>query len=303
MDNLRIILIIIASLVIIALLIHGFWINKKERSSLFESGSKLKKRNQIEPMVSWQSPDDDIGEVRVISSKANTAQVTVTDSESLTVNQSVANEPHLVLSDKPVQQDLFAQVNMTTDDVALDSSVPTVEADTSTLDTILSSDNSEHEPSLNEQPNEPLNQQSEPKAPEQATRDVLVFHVAGLNGELLRGDLLLNSIQQAGFQFGEMNIFHRHVDPAGNGPVLFSLANMLKPGTLDQERMHDDMMQGVSLFMVLPSHGSNQQNFKLFLQTTQRIADDVNGVVLDDSRHMLTPQKIDNYKNRLKSFS
>ncbi|OTQ28711.1 hypothetical protein B6D02_06900, partial [Gilliamella apicola] len=44
MDNLRIVLIVVASLVIIALLIHGFWINKRE---LYSFGSEKRKKNQI----------------------------------------------------------------------------------------------------------------------------------------------------------------------------------------------------------------------------------------------------------------
>ena len=43
MDNLRIVLIVVASLVIIALLIHGCWINKRE---LYSFDSEKQKKNQ-----------------------------------------------------------------------------------------------------------------------------------------------------------------------------------------------------------------------------------------------------------------
>jgi cell division protein ZipA len=131
--------------------------------------------------------------------------------------------------------------------------------------------------------------------------DVLVLHVVAEPGGELNGAELLPSLLTLNFKFGDMDIFHRHEDNAGTGKVLFSLANMVKPGVFNPDEMEQFTTQGIVLFMTLPCYGDALMNFSNMLNSAHQLADDLGGVLLDGARSPWDEQKKQAYLQRIRA--
>jgi cell division protein ZipA len=325
MQDLRLILIVVGAIAIIALLLHGLWTSRKERSSLFRDRPAKRSKKERE-----QTPIDDldegVGEVRVRAAhpqdEPSFGHFDAAREEPVAAPkpapaaepapravQPAAHQTPPPLSQRPDYDDiLLNNYAQDQDDEPQQQPAPRREPRVDDLPPQAqpaAEPALRAEPALQPQPEAkpaPAEPKPAPAVPVQAKlkETVLVLHVSAHQGGVIGGEVLLQSVLQAGFQFGEMGIFHRHISPAGSGPVLFSLANMVKPGSFDPDLMSDFSTPGVSMFMMVPSYGDANQNFKLMLQSAQRIADDVGGVVLDDERRMMTPQKLETYKARIR---
>jgi cell division protein ZipA len=85
-----------------------------------------------------------------------------------------------------------------------------------------------------QQPRRRLAAEKQPRARRASSRISRRRRSAGDQRDLPRrrgfkGPALLQNILESGLRFGEMDIFHRHESMAGNGEVLFSMANAVKP--------------------------------------------------------------------------
>ena len=116
------------------------------------------------------------------------------------------------------------------------------------------------------------------------------------------GAQLIASLLTLGFKFGESDIFHRHVNSNGKGPILFSLASMFKPGVFDVQNMETQQYYGLSLFMSLPIEGDAHQVFNMMHNAARKLADEFGAQVLDEHRSGLTQQGLQHYVERIREF-
>lgn len=310
MQDLRLILIVVGAIAIIALLLHGLWTSRKERSSVFRD--RPHKRLKQDREEAFEDDEEGVGEVRV---QRNQPEPTDTSLGGFNAGDEPPRQPEPRQQPEPVrhQPQIDEQPEL---DPLFGGELPHA-PEPEYDEPEVSAPVRQPEPARPAVTREPVSPPAAPVQPavteptveeiaeqkrEEARRKetVLVLHVSAHAGGVINGEALLQGVLQAGFQFGEMNIFHRHLNPAGSGPVLFSLANMVKPGSFNPDNMSEFSTPGVSIFMMVPSYGDAHQNFKLMLQSAQRIADDVGGVVLDDERRMMTPQKLETYKARIR---
>lgn len=153
-------------------------------------------------------------------------------------------------------------------------------------------------------PAKPRESEAAPQ-PEQESlpvEEVLVINVVARDELGFVGSALHQSILESGLRFGEMNIFHRHESMSGNGDVLFSMANALKPGVFDLDEMDGGHVRAVSFFMGLPGPRHPKQALDLMISAARKLSHELGGDLKDDQRSVLTAQTIEHYRQRIAEF-
>jgi cell division protein ZipA len=158
------------------------------------------------------------------------------------------------------------------------------------------------EPSAYKEPSAHKSPTSSQQTSSEQPTDVLVLNIRAPEGREITGAALLPMLLTLGLKFGEQDIFHRHVNTNGKGPVLFSLANLFKPGVFDIDNIETFSTRGLSLFMMLPIEGEPQQVFNMMHNAARKLADEFSCQILDGSRGVLTKQGLQKYSERIREF-
>lgn len=142
------------------------------------------------------------------------------------------------------------------------------------------------------------NTQSAPTQPDL----IISFTVLAKNEHGFNGEKLLHCMLSRGLRFGDMDIFHRHKQTSGEGPIQFSLANALKPGTFNLDDMNSFKTRAVSLFLMLPGPSDPLNAYNLMLDTARHLASELDGQLLDDHKSVLTQQTIQHFQEQIIAY-
>lgn len=139
--------------------------------------------------------------------------------------------------------------------------------------------------------------ESETDSVTESPSDIIVLYILPKVGGELLGSQINSSAQAMGLSFGDMNIFH--FKPKGRS--VFSLANMLEPGSFDADTIHDLKTSGLTVFMQMKA-GDPLDDLTEMLQRSYQLAGLLGARLCNHKREALTEQDAENYRSQVSEF-
>lgn len=302
-EELRLALILLGALAIGSVILHGIWtVRKNSEQQSFKKKVEPQKQAEKEPEVDLEEQKLKLKQMEInfadLKSESGETGLPVVDMD---VDAIYQKEP---AAEEPSQQESEDNNQITApevnrdmdDDLEPSMDISSVELDDEHYHEMdISSVDDDDEPRLSE------NSVAQ-KEPEPEKQEVFILFVSKEEGEPIDGARLLPTLLTLGFKFGEMDFFHRHQDNAGNGDILFSIANMYNPGTFDVDNMEQMSTRGLSIFMTLPNSGEPLQTFNMMHNAAKKIAEEFNAKVLDEHRRPLDVAIVRQYVKRIRNF-
>jgi cell division protein ZipA len=326
MSNLQITLSIVGVLLIIAIIGHGLWTMRRNSQKMTQQKEQVAAKRQRASATNAGFDDDGVGEVRVVKKREH-AQPDTDDKTASTHKPNLNESKSSKVNTAPSADDEIEQMSMNLDLEDDNTPLPSMRVNKDEADALqqaefelTANDNDEqaeaapepdiktkaeleHDPEAEPAPElEPESTAAEPtmqKSTPPPAQEVISLFVKGS----VQGAVLLQMMTELGCKFGEMGIFHRYEQTSGNGPLIFSVANMFNPGTFDLDNIENFETEGVAMFMTLPLDYDGQQAFNMMLNAAKKLAMEIpQGQVLDGQRQVLSRQSIQKTHQTIREF-
>ncbi|MBT2748001.1 MULTISPECIES: cell division protein ZipA [unclassified Lysobacter] len=131
---------------------------------------------------------------------------------------------------------------------------------------------------------------------------IVTLYLAARAGQKLHGPDIVVAAEKAGLVYGHMGVFHRLVEGHPERGPVFSVANIMKPGSFDMATIQSLETPAVAFFLTLPAPVPALDAWETMLPTAQRMAELLDAVVLDEQRNALGRQRIAHLRDELRAY-
>jgi cell division protein ZipA len=131
---------------------------------------------------------------------------------------------------------------------------------------------------------------------------IVTVYLAARAGNVLNGSDIVVAAEKAGLVYGYLGVFHRLVERRPEHGPVFSMANIKTPGSFDMSAIQSLETPAVAFFLTLPAPVPALEAWDTMLPTVQRMAELLDGVVLDDQRNALGRQRIAHIRDELRAY-
>ncbi len=143
---------------------------------------------------------------------------------------------------------------------------------------------------------------TEPARPEAAAADeVVIIRIVGRQGAWLRGPDICMAADRTGLVFHQ-GLFHRMLELEQGEEPWYSLANVQEPGTFDLDQAEELLTPAVLLYFSLPNRMGALDSFDAMLATAERLAELLDGRLLDADGNALARQGVVHLRERMRVY-
>ncbi|MDO5504709.1 MAG: cell division protein ZipA [Pseudoxanthomonas suwonensis] len=131
---------------------------------------------------------------------------------------------------------------------------------------------------------------------------IITLYVAARAGQILHGPDIVVAAEKAGLTWGYMQVFHRLLEGHPQKGPVFSVANVVKPGSFDMANVQDVQTPAIAFFLTLPAPVGALDAWEMMEPAAQRMSELLDGVLLDESRNALSRQRIQMIREEMRAW-
>jgi len=127
---------------------------------------------------------------------------------------------------------------------------------------------------------------------------VLSLHITPRAGAFA-GEAIARATGRCGIEPGEMDIFHYYADAESREHPVFSMANMVKPGTFPFGDMAEFESPGLTMFSQVEGASDDPSRLEAMLTAAHCLADQLKAEIRNETRELLTPEAEECLRDRV----